>query len=428
MFKQFKFHNLYSPEDTLTPIPESAPIKDMGKEDMIEFLGDDEDDKDEEDKIDLTEKKNEKKTEETDEDDEEELIEPETEEDELSEIEEELEPIKDENLELMVPARRREILKEFPDLFKKFPYLERAYYREQAFTEITPTIEDAKVAVEKARILDNFENELSQGNTEKILASVKSENSEGFNKLVDDYLPALSRVDKTAYHHVLGTVIQDTIIAMAQEARAQGNENLETAAQILNQFVFASSKFEPIKPLSSGKPAEGEVQKDDVSEERKAYIKERFDAATEELSTRVENTLKNTIAANIDPKGSMTDYIKNVATERVTDKLESLMAKDIRFKVVLDKLWEAAYKEKFAKPSLDRIKSAYLSRAKTVLPALIKEARNEALKGMGKKVTEQTTEKKSKSRSTDDSDDTKPLTTTNENGRRKSTFDLLNED
>src|SRR6187399_1594582 len=79
------------------------------------------------------------------------------EDDELKEIEEELDGPKEEDLELMTPVRRREILAKYPKLFKDFPYLEKAYYREQQFTEVYPTIQDARAAHEKSQILDRVE-------------------------------------------------------------------------------------------------------------------------------------------------------------------------------------------------------------------------------------------------------------------------------
>jgi hypothetical protein len=55
----------------------------------------------------------------------------------------------------------------------------------------------------------------------------------------------------------------------------------------------------------------------------------------------------------------------------------------------LDRLWEKAFEKNFDKESVDRIKSAYLSKAKTLLPSVIKKARNDALKGLGKRVKEE---------------------------------------
>jgi hypothetical protein len=79
----------------------------------------------------------------------------------------------------------------------------------------------------------------------------------------------------------------------------------------------------------------------------------------------------------------MTDYVKNHATQEALESLEDLISKDARFRSLLDKLWEKAFESGFSKESGDRIKSAYLSKAKTLLPSVIKKARNDALRGLG---------------------------------------------
>ena len=172
--------------------------------------------------------------------------------DELKEIEEELEGPKEEDLELMTPVRRREILAKYPKLFKDFPYLEKAYYREQQFTEVFPTINDARVSAEKARILDGVEQRVMSGDITTVLQAAKQEDNDAFLKIADNYLPALRQVDQQAYFHVLGNVIKDTIITMVRESRALGEQGapLQAAANILNQFVFGSQNFQPPQPLS----------------------------------------------------------------------------------------------------------------------------------------------------------------------------------
>jgi hypothetical protein len=77
----------------------------------------------------------------------------------------------------------------------------------------------------------------------------------------------------------------------------------------------------------------------------------------------------------------MSDYVKTHATKEAFDKLETLISQDGRFRGLLDKLWEKAFQSGFDKESTDRIKAAYLSKAKTLLPSVIKSARTNALKG-----------------------------------------------
>ena len=362
--------------------------KEMGHEEIIDFLKDD----DEKDVIELEPKPKpttipkeggkEKEEAEEEKEEEEEAA------DELEEIEQELEGPTDEQLEIVTPVRRKEILAKYPNVFKDFPYLEKAYYREQQFTELLPTIDDAKAAVEAKNVLDRFEQDIMGGNTETLLKAVKSDSPKGFAKIVDNYLPTLAKVDEQAYFHVLGNVTKHTIVAMVQEARKSGNEALQSAAQLLNQFVFGTSEFKPPTQLSKDEP-ESDNKSKQLEEREQAFTRQQFESNRNELNTRINNTLRNTIDANIDPKKSMTDYVRKNASREALEMLDSVLSKDSRFVALKDKLWEVAFSENFSRTSIERIKSAYLSRAKTLLPTVIKKARIDALKGLGKRVSEE---------------------------------------
>jgi len=307
--------------------------------------------------------------------------------DELKEIEEELEGPKEEDLELMTPVRRREILAKYPKLFKDFPYLEKAYYREQQFTEVFPSIKDARASAEKATILDNVEAEVMSGDITSVLMAAKSEDQEAFYRIADNYLPTLRRVDQQAYYHVLGNVIKDTIITMVKESRALGEQGapLQAAANVLNQFVFGSQNFAPPVPLSRQSDPREQSREQQYRQQEQQRIYGQFESTRESLQTKADNVLTATISGNIDPRGTMTDYVKNHAVKEAHETLENLMAKDVRFRGLLDRLWEKAFQSGFDKESTDRIKSAYLSKAKTLLPSVIKKARNDALRGLGRR-------------------------------------------
>lgn len=329
-----------------------------------------------------------KKTEEGDEEEGEKGEKEEPEEiDELKEIEEELEGPKEEDLELMTPVRRREILAKYPKLFKDFPYLEKAYYREQQFTEVFPTINDARVSAEKATILDNVEAQVMNGDITSVLEAAKSENQEAFNRIADNYLPALRKVDQGAYYHVLGNVIKDTIITMVREGRALGEQGapLQAAANILNQFVFGSQNFAPPTTLSRQQPPEEQQRQQQIEQQDRQRAYEVFESTRESLQTKADNVLMATIDGNIDPRNTMTDYVKQHAVREAYDKLDDLLSKDRQFRGLLDRLWEKAHQSGYSKESQDKIKSAYLSKAKTLLPSVIKKVRNDALKGLGRR-------------------------------------------
>lgn len=381
------------------PLPNAAdvttggPAKELSKDDILDLIS--APDEEEKETIDLKEEKSVKKEKEQVEEEKEEEIEEQEEEkeeekDELAELEEELElEEKDEDeLELIAPVRRKEILAKYPKLFKDFPYLEKAYYREQKFTELYPTFEDANVAKTKAETLDKFESNLIEGDLTEILQATKDENKESFNKIADNYLLSLSKVDEGAYHHVIGNIIKATITNMVREARGLGeNEGrvLQNAASILNQFVFGTSQFTRSEPLSKSTPEKSDRERELEQKEEK-FRKERFESARTSLDTKVDNVLKATISANIDKNDSMTPYVKRNAEREALEYVYERLDKDTRFKAIRDKLWQNAYKNDYDSSSMEKLLTAIKSVSKTLLPTAIKKARNEALKGMGKRI------------------------------------------
>jgi len=314
----------------------------------------------------------------------------EKEDDELKQLEEELEEPDESKLELETPVPRREILKKYPTLFKEFPYLEKAYYREQQYTELLPTIDDAKLAVEKSGTLDKFQEELMSGSVEGVLKAVKETDANAFYKIADNYLPTLARVDEKAYYTILGNIIKNTVSHMFREGDRINNDTLKNAAAIVNQFVFGTSDYNPPVNLSgNGRDPKYDEQENRIKQQQEQFTKQRFETTRDDLSNRVETTLKSTIEAYIDPKESMSSYVRKTAGRDAMENLQSLLDGDSRLRTILDKMWQKAFEDNFSKTSIDRIKSAYLSKAKTLLPAVIKKARTEALKGSGRRVVEE---------------------------------------
>lgn len=297
--------------------------------------------------------------------------------------------------DLITPVRRKEILAKYPDLFKTFPYLEKAMYREQQYTEILPSLEDAKLAVEKSNRLDVFEDSVLKGSTATVLKSVKESDPKAFGKIVDSYLDDLRNVDQAAYAHVITSTMKQLITGMVGEARKINSEELGKAAVIVNQFLFGRSEFTPPEKFTKEEPVNEEAEQ--LKTERMQFVQERLDATINDLGSRTDNAIKSTININIDPKNLMTPYVKKNAINDAFQEVDRIIRSDTRFQAMKNKLWERAMQSNFSKVATDQIKNAYLSYAKTVLPAAIKKARIEALKGMGKRVDD-TPENESRNR------------------------------
>ncbi len=338
---------------------------------------------------DTTEEEKDKEEEEVTEEEDKEDKEEKDDEDEDEEKEEEELKLDDDEKELLVPHRKQEILKEFPTIFKKFPYLEHAYFGYGQYTEIFPTVDDAKEAQEKSQILDSFEQDVMSGSIDNILQAVKKE-PKAFNKLADDYLPALNRIAPDVANHVVGNIYKNALISMYNHAEENKNEELKEAVTLLHQFLFSTNKWTPPSKLSKEVDT---TESDKIKEERRQLALQRYDDVQSDLQIKVDNAITSTIANNIDKTGILSPFEKKHATKEAFELLEKTLLSDKVFKGQIDRLWKAAYAANYSRATLDRIKTAFLSKAKATLPDVIKQARNEALKGKGRKSSSSDSEK-----------------------------------
>lgn len=424
----------------MIPIDNSG-VAELDKSDILDIISDESTDDIEQEVVEEVSKKVVEKEEEDLEEDESEegkkkedkieLVDKEDEDDE----EEDKKEVDDEELEIIAPARRKEILKKYPNVFKDFPHLERSYYRDQKYTEMFGTPQEAEQVVRVAQNYNHFAQSLGKGTTEEVLKVVKNENPEAFERIVDSYLTTLRDVDEKAFYHVVGNTIKSTVAAMVQEAQSSNNQDLLTAAQLLHQFVMGTSNWQGINSFSKQRPKEEVQQESELNRERWNFFRERFETTQTDLQSRVDNVLRNTIDQNIDPKGSMTDYVKKVAVQEAFSNTQKAIRADNQFVRLLDKLWERAAQDKFSKNSTDKIRSAYLAKAKSLLPEQIKTSRNAALRGLGKRVREESNEESMKGiREVKSSGKASPPATyRGNNGKQnpstgKRTLDFLNED
>jgi len=301
--------------------------------------------------------------------------------------------------ELVTPPARQEILKAYPDLFKKFPFIDRALRQEKEYTELFGTVEDARDAQQRSAEYSQFENDLLQGNTNGLFKSLKNADETAFAEAVDNLLPTLAQVDQAAYNHIIGDVIKRTLISAVNASTnldEDSAQQLKLAAGIIHQFAFGPGKFRPPTRFNRNYQDQNNPERQQLNNERAQFFNEQFGSITNDLQGKVDNLLKNTISANIDPKGAMNSYVKKTAVRDSLDLLTRLIAQDERFQQHKDNLWKKALESNFDRRLVDSIRSSYLSRAKALLPSVLKKVRAEALNNRSSDNGDERTERRFK--------------------------------
>jgi hypothetical protein len=279
--------------------------------------------------------------------------------------------------EIAFPVSFKEIEKTYPGIAKKFPFLKAAYARDKAFTDRFADVEDADRAIDAAKTLKTVEETVFGGNLGSVLKVVKERDSKAFSKIVDNLIPQLYEVDQKAYFHISGNFSKN----LAAEMYRTGVEENQEAARILYKYVFGSESAQMPSSFSGGESApDPEAEK--FRKERDAYEQSRLSTNQESISTTVDNQMKKSILANIDPNNKMTDYVRRTAVNEVLQGVKEYIRKDKSFTTQLNNLWSKAREQNYSQPALDRIKMTLLGRAKPVLRDLIIKTRTEAMKGL----------------------------------------------
>jgi hypothetical protein len=326
-------------------------------------------------------KKQESKEEEKEEVKEEEEKEEEVKEETEEELEEEKEEEPDETKD-QVKARPpfKKILQEFPTLFKKFPDLREMYFREQEYTKAFPTVEDAKEAVEKNERFDTFDELVSAGTPEKtaeFLAAVKESDKDIHDNFVRAFLPALSKHDPDAYFEVLTPISQNLIRDVYNAGVRLGNKDLMNSALHFAQYYFDDKDIATGKKSVPVRSSELSPEKEKFEQEKEEFYSKQFETAQNSVESDLSSKLGREISRGLET--DFNEFMVKTLTKEIKIELDEAITKDPNHMARMKSFWKQARTNGFSKESLGRISSAYLSRARQLLPEIKNRIRSEAL-------------------------------------------------
>ena len=318
-------------------------------------------------------------------------------EEEVEESEEEIEEAPEEEIKLEASEERKEeenefddvihrisrkqLLKDYPDLEKKYPQLIRAYYGNQEYRKIFPTLDSVKDAKAKLDEFNSIESDLAKGSSVSLLKGLKEKSGESYNLMVDNLLTNLRNVDQEAYYHVIGNNIREAVIAMGYAAEKTKNDDLMTAAKMVNEFFLGEG---PVQPPTKFKQENKNPEIDKLTEERQKFNSERLNTYQGEVTSKVDNAVSKAVEKYIDPKDAMTPYIKKAAINEAVSSIKSLMKKDAEFQSLVEKSWKEAEKNNFDAGKIKKIQEALISKAQVLLSPVLRKVRNDALQGTSK--------------------------------------------
>lgn len=297
----------------------------------------------------------------------------------------------EDELELSKIPKRKEILAKYPKIFKDFPALDHIIHREHAFAEVFPTVNDAKSAKEAVVSFNRFQSDLLNGDIKGVLSAVKQTDGKAFNKIVENFLTTLGDVDPSAHTPITQRVTK-SILSYIHNAASESlrknpsnerAEQMKLASEIIHEALYDTSDVTPYAGSIAAKGKEEENPEVEAFKKEKAsFESSRYQAAFSSVATKMNNLLTNAVTRDIDTKNILPPYVKKTVVKDVMGELDRQLSGDTRFKGIVDKLWMKAKEEGFSSNSMDKIEKALKEKAKTILPAIMRAKKGEAMKGL----------------------------------------------
>jgi hypothetical protein len=342
-----------------------------------------------------------KETEEKVEDEEEipgEIEDEEVEEEEDEEKAEEAEEIKD-----LAPHERptfKDLTKAYPDIFKKFPTLRDMYFREQAYSQVFPSLDDAKEAASNNEVLTTMRDSLFSGDIGKVLTAVKDSDPKAMDSIAGNIMKQIYDISPDLHWKAATPLLENVIRSFYKDGKKNGNENMMNAAEHLSNYLFGDD---------TGAVAKGEktfvktVEKNtEVEDERKKFNQEKDTSFRIGIVDEIGKGLKSLVLSTdkngnlrLDPDGVFSKFIKDTITDKVMNEVDRLMTDDKTHMAYMNSLWEKARKAGHTGDWNARLKDAYLARAKSLVPQVRAKFVSEAL-GTTSEVNKRRAEKSEK--------------------------------
>lgn len=286
------------------------------------------------------------------------------------------------------PVPKDQLLKAYPDIFKKFPQIKNTFAREEKYTELFPTVEDAETAAGYQEAFSNFEGHIANGDPAHLLDSVKKMNQETFNKFTGNFFDTLYKIDREQYNEVLKPIARRLVKYVYGEGLRNNNENLQHAAEHISQLLFQNPNVEQL-PDDRKKPESKSAEQEKFEREKTEHNQRLYNTSLGEVGSYVDKKM-DSFLSNIDTGGKLSDYAKKKLITDIKEEVGSALSKETPLMRTLGNLWQRAAKFGYTPDIKKRIAEMYTSRAKQVAPAIAKRLYREAT-GSGPKPTKKTT-------------------------------------
>lgn len=320
-----------------------------------------------------------------DEDDDDKEKEDEEDEDDDKKKEDDEEETDEEKAETDRITHASDLKKAYPDIFKKFPDVRAALYRDSRYSEIFADPAEAEVAAQHAASFRGIENELAvQGDPTELLKTLKKNVPEAYEKVVVNTFLYAQENDKEGYIKLAALPIKQLLRRAFKEGKGADGKpgDLGKAALWIHNYFFQNydldEKVELEDKLTTKR--EGKSKREQELEEKLARIDQReYNDFKGSVDNSYVDSMTKFIRPTLDKDTRLTDWTKSKVIEEILVDINQQLSKDTRHTKSMESLWKQAQAQGFTSEFKPRIVNAALARAKSLVATVRAKKVSEAL-------------------------------------------------
>lgn len=271
------------------------------------------------------------------------------------------------------------IKEKYPSFFKDFPELKHAFFREQQFTEIFPTIEDAKRAAERELAYEEITSAVIEGDVSKFLNELESENKDGLKTFAQNFLPALQKNSKELFYDVIGPTVQGFVRNVYGHGVKEKDDNIQNAAKIVHKILFGGG-YDDIEREDGRLDDRRETKKEDpVDKDKQNYFAEKYKTLYADVTNACYTQLDSEISKGLEDLKKAKPGLHKIIAKDIKERILSEMDKDAAYLGRMQGLWKREQRSGFNGTLKSSLTTAFIAKAKTLVPKYRSEVRREVL-------------------------------------------------
>lgn len=256
----------------------------------------------------------------------------------------------------------RDLKAKYPDIFKKVPELRHALNREREYSELFPTVEDAKSAAASNETLQQFDAQITAGVSIHMLASMAQKAPETFQKYTQGFLPSLKEISPRAYYHVVAPAIVEALATVQEHAKTLGSKDLALSVQNISRVLFKNEnlpdlKFGDIPQQANNGPSEREQE----------LVQRQFENFSADLEETTVAQVRQKLAKDPEIAKIRDPQYKEYVISQILNGADKLITKDPLYQRTLKSFQKRIQAGDMSPATKKQIVIAYLRRVESFM-------------------------------------------------------------